>query len=207
VIDNLGRLSLKAFRAPAGGVASAFTFTADNMTVLPGIDRQPIMNEIIFTIDFDGSTYQNELVYVDGASVSLYGRAGQLVVQSAGLRTVFGAQWVCEETAARLFTRFAGTPVGLRGGALIANVEAFLMTMPVWAGDYVKVTHPKMPDLLTGALGVTERVYEVVDRTPDFANGRMRYRLLDTGLTGQAAAFQFAPSMGRDFVIGTSVSY
>jgi len=34
----------------------------------------------------------------------------------------------------------------------------------------------------------------------------MRYRLLDTGLTGAEGAHQFAPS-SRDFVIGTSEVY
>lgn len=206
VVDNLGRISLRAFRAPAAGPVAAYTFDRDNMTVLPEIDRMPILNEIIFKLDHDSEGHQNELVFIDATSVSTYGRAGQHVIESKGLRTVFGAQWFCQEVANRMFRRFAGTPSALRGGAPVARVEAFLLTLPVWVGDYVNVSHPLMPNLLTGELGVVNRLYEVIDREPDFARGRMRYRLLDTGLTGAAGARMFAPSSG-DFVVEVSGVY
>jgi hypothetical protein len=204
VVDNVGRIALKAFRAPAAGPVAVYTFDRDNMIVLPEIDRMPVLNEIIFKIDQDADGYQNELIYVDATSVSTYGRASQLVIESKGLRTVLGAQWFCQEVANRLFARFSG--IGLKGGAPVAQIEAFLLTAPVWTGDYVAVTHPLMPDLLTGALGVTDRLYEVIDREPDYARGRMRYRLLDTGLTGLEGARKFAPS-GSDFIIEASEVY
>ena len=75
------------------------------------------------------------------------------MVESKGLRSEWGgyayAQWV----ASRLFRRLAGAPTGLRGGAPTLEVEAFLMTLPVWVGDVVTVTHPLMPDLMTGRWG------------------------------------------------------
>jgi hypothetical protein len=202
VVDNLGRLSVRAFRPPAAGPAAGYTFDQNNMIVLPEIDRMPIINEIVFKVD-DGGT---EMVFIEATSVSTYGRAGQHVIESKGLKSVLGAQWFCQEVASRLFRRFAGTPTALRGGAPVARIESFLLTLPVWVGDYVNVTHPQMPDLLTGTLGVTNRLYEVIDREPDFARGRMRYRLLDTGLTGMEAAREFAPS-DRDFVIEVSAVY
>jgi hypothetical protein len=206
IVDNTGRLSVRSFRPPAAGPVSAYSFTQDNMIVFPEIDRMPITNEIIFRIDSQGGDFQNELVYIDAASVSMYGRAGQQVIESKGLRTVLGAQWFCGEVANRLFMRFAGTPTVLRGGAPIAQIEAFLLTLPVWVGDYVAVTHPQMPNIFTGDLGVTNRLYEVIDREPDFSRGRMRYKLLDTGLTGLAGAHKFSSS-DRDFIIGTSEVY
>jgi hypothetical protein len=204
IVDNIGRIGLKAFRAPAAGPSAVYTFDADNMIVLPEIDRKEIVNEILFKIDYDGSGFANELLYVDATSVSTYGRASQLSIESKGLRTVFGAQWWCQEMADRMFARFSG--IGLRGGAPVANIEAFLLTAPVWVGDYVNLTHPLMPDLLTGALGVEDRLYEVIDREPDYARGRMRYKLLDTGLTGKAGAFKFTPS-DNDCIIGTGTVY
>jgi hypothetical protein len=203
VVDNLGRISVRPPRAPAAGVSGAFEFDEDNIIVLPEIDRMPILNEMIFRLDYEEGEFQNEIIYVDGASVSAYGRGTQQVIESRGLRTVLGAQWICEEVASRMFRRFAGVSPALRGGAPVITVEAFLLTLPVWVGDYVLVTHSLMPDILTGALGVTDRVFEVVDREPDYSGGRMKYRLLDTGLTGLAAAHLFAES-ARNFIIGTS---
>lgn len=204
VVDNTGKIGLKAFRPQAAGPVAVYTFDDSNMIVLPEIDRLEVLNEIIFKIDHDGGGFQNELIYIDATSVSTYGRASQLVIESKGLRTVYGAQWWCQEFADRMFARFNG--IGLRGGAPIARIEAFLLTLPVWVGDYVNVTHPLMPDLLTGNLGVTDRLYEVIDREPDFARGRMRYKLLDTGLTGLQGAKLWAPS-GSDFIIESSEIY
>lgn len=208
VIDNLGRISLRAFRPPAAGATSVFAFDEDNVILLPEIDRMEICNEIIFRIDHDADSgeYGNELVFVDADSISAYGRSGQHVIESAGLRSNRGAEWFCEEVADRLFRRFAGTPEGLKGGAPVARIETFFLTLPVWVGDYVTLSHPQMPNLITGELGVTNRLYEVIDREPDYSSGRMKYRLLDTGLTGLAAAHKWSPS-DRDYIIGTSEVY
>ncbi len=206
VITNSGQLSFRPSRPPAAGPVSVFTFDESNMIVLPDVDRMPVINEVIFKLDSDANGFQTELFYIDATSVSAYGRAGQQTIESKGLRTVLGAQWICQDIAQRIFRRFAGTPAGLRGGAPVIRVEAFLLSLPVWVGDFVYVTHSMMPNLLTGDLGVTERLYEVIDREPDFARGRMRYRLLDTGLTGVQAAHELSPS-DRDFIIGTSEIY
>jgi hypothetical protein len=203
VVDNVGRLSLRAFRAPAAGPVAVFTFNADNMTLLPEVDRMPVINEIVFKIDAQESDFGNELVYVEASSISTYGRTARQTIESKGLKTVLGAQWFCEETAARLFRRFAGTPTGLKGGAPVVRIEAFFLTLPVWVGDYVYLSHPLLPDILTGVKGVMNRLMEVIDREPDYAAGKMKYRLLDTGLTRLAAAHEWGPS-GRDFVIGST---
>jgi hypothetical protein len=201
VVDNVGRLSLKAFRAPAGGAAPVFAFTADNIVGLPEIDRAEICNDMLFSIDYDGSQYNTTLLFLEATSISTFSRSNERQVQSEGMRTELGAQWWCQEVSARMFARFAGT-TGLRGGAPLVSVTAFFATLPVWVGDYVTLSHPKMPNLFTGALGVTDRVFEVIDRSPDYANGRMQYKLLDTGLTGAPAAAQFDAAL-----IGTANYY
>lgn len=205
VVDELGRIGARAARPSAAGPVAVYDFDEDNIIVLPEIDRMPVVNEIIWKID-DRDGHKNTLIFVDATSISTYGRAGQHTIESKGLRTVFGAQWFCQEISRRIFDRFAGTPAALRGGAPVVSVEAFLATLPVWVGDYVSVTHSKMPNLLTGALGVTDRLYEVIDREPDYARGRMRYKLLDTGLTGLAGAHKWATS-DNDFIIGSSEIY
>lgn len=205
VIDNLGRISLKAFRAGASGGSTSYDFTDDNCVALPAIDRAEILNSIVVNCDYDGSSYQSELVYVDATSVGQYGAAAQIKIDSQGLRTEMGASWFTEEFASRMFARFSGG-AGLRGGAMIASIEAMLMTLPVWVGDYVHLTAAKMPNLTTGFVGVSNRVMEVIDRTPDFANGKMQYKLLDTGLTGLQAAHQWSSS-SRDFVVASSTLY
>jgi hypothetical protein len=189
VVNNLGQIGAQPSRPPAAGAAPVLTFNNQNVTVLPEWDRQPILNEIVYQADQDASgEYGSYQVYVQGGSVSQYGCAGQLTVNSSGLRSSYGAQAFCEDIASRLFDRFAGAPEDLKGGAPLLQVEAFLMTMPVWVGDFVYLTYPLMPNPFTGTDGVTNRVYLVIDRTPDYAQGKMRFKLLDAGLTGAPAA-------------------
>ncbi len=171
-------------RPPSSGAIPVATFTPNNMSVLPVIDRKPVVNEAVWQFDYNGDEYRSKPIYVEGSSISQFGRGDQWTVESQGLFSELGAWSFSQWVSHRLFARFAGTPAGLKGGAPTLEVEAFYMLATVWVGDYVAVTHPKMPDILTGALGVTDRIYEVIDRQPDYAGACMRFTLLDTGLTG-----------------------
>jgi hypothetical protein len=202
VVTNTGQLSLRAMRPPAAGPTPVFTFTGDNMVVLPNIDRMPVVNEVVFKYDHDGSNFQTQRTFLEATSLSTFGRGNQWTVESKGLASELGAAWFSEWVADKLFRRFAGTPTGLRGGAPVIDIEAFFMTLPVWDGDYVGVTHSLMPDVTSGALGVTDRIYEVIDRQPDYANGRMKFRLLDTGLTGAAPRCTWGAGSANPLVIG-----
>jgi hypothetical protein len=206
VVNNVGQYSLRAPRPFAAGPTPVFAFTQDNMMVLPAYDRLPVYNEAAWSFDYDGSQFQQDFTYVDAVSLSLFGRGNQFSMQSKGLHTELGACWWSQWVSERLFRRFGGTPSGLRGGAVALDLEAFLMTLPVWVGDYVSVTHPLMPDVVHGGTGAT-RIYEVIDREPDYANGKMKYKVLDTGLSDQAAAGTWATGSANPFVIGTTDVY
>jgi hypothetical protein len=201
VLPN-GQLSLRCMRPPAAGASPVFTFTEDNLVAFPQWDRQPVVNQAIWQF-----ADQNYDTFLQATSISLYGQGQQFSVSSKGLLTELGAyvwaQWVSD----RLFRRFSGVAPAIKGGAPLLTVRAMLMTLPVWLGDYVALTHSKMPDITTGAAGVTNRIYEVIDRQPNYSGGTMQYRLLDTGLTGLPAAYEFGAGSARPCIIGTSPVY
>jgi hypothetical protein len=194
-------------RPPAAGASPVFTFNEDNLVAFPQWDRQPIVNEAVWQFDSDGSSYQNYETFLQATSISTYGRGNQFSVTSAGLRTELGAFAFSEWVTSRLFRRFSGVAPAIKGGAPLLTLRAMLMTAPVWVGDYVALTHSKMPDITTGDLGVTNRIYEVIDRQPNYAQGQMSYKVLDTGLTGLPAAWQFGAGAERPCVIGTGTVY
>lgn len=198
VVTPDGRLSVRSMRPPAAGAEPVFTFTEDNLVGFPKWDRQPVINEAVWDFDYDGSNYQNRDTFAQATSMSYYLRGQQFSIQSKGLRTELGAFAFAEWVTSRLFRRFSGVAPGIRGGAPLLTVQAMLMSLPVWVGDYVALTHTKMPDLTTGSKGVTGRIYEVIDRQPDYARGQMQYKLLDTGLTGQPAAVRMDGSHKMD---------
>lgn len=203
VVNNLGQYSVRACRAPAAGASAVFAFTQNNIIGLPTFDRANILNDLLWTYDADDQqqNYASTALYLDATSIGEFGISNERQVRSNGLRTELGAQWFIQDISGRMFARFAGT-TGLRGGAPLLTVNAFLLTLPVWVGDYVTVTHPLMPNLFTGGLGITNRLFEIISRSPDYANGKMQYQLLDTGLTGASAAAQFNTA-----VIDTALIY
>lgn len=208
VVNNLGQLSVRSYRAPAAGPTTVLDLNADNITVLPEFDRMEILNDFLWKIDADSgsnSGYKTTLLFLDATSISTFGRSNEHEIDSDGLRSELGAQWFIQDISQRMFARFAGS-TGLRGGAPVLQVEAFYATLPVWVGDYVTVTHPLMPDLFTGALGVSGRIFEVIDRSPDYANGKMQFKLLDTGLTGVSPAYQYAAA-SRGATIDSTLIY
>jgi hypothetical protein len=208
VLPN-GQLSLRCMRPPAAGATPVFTFTESNLVDFPKWERQPIVNQAIWQFDASsgGGGYANYETFLEATSISLYGQGQQFSVDSSGLRTELGAFGYTQWVTGRLFRRFSGTDGAIKGGAPLLTLRAMLMTLPVWLGDYVALTHTKMPDITTGNLGVMNRIYEVIDRQPDYANGTMQYKLLDTGLTGQPAAFQFGAAPARPCIIGTATIY
>jgi hypothetical protein len=206
VLPN-GQLSLRSMRPPAAGPSPVFTFTEANLVEFPRWDRQAIVNQAIWQFDAGQSGYANYETFLQATSISLYGRGNQFSVQSQGLRTELGAFGFSEWMTGRLFRRFSGADGAIKGGAPLLTVRAMLLTLPVWVGDYVALTHTKMPDITTGNLGVTNRIFEVIERQPNYASGTMQYKLLDTGLTGAPAAYQFGAGSARPFIIGASPVY
>ena len=207
VVTNMGAYSLRAGRPPAAGPTPVFTFTDDNMIALPSFSRMAIINNAAWSFDYDGNDYQSDSTFIEATSVGIFPQSSQFSMESKGLRSELGASWFIDWVSDILFRRFAGTPTGLKGGAVVLDIVAFLMTLPVWIGDYVAVTSSRMPNVLTGAMGVTGRIFEVVDRSPDYASGCMRYKLLDTGLTGLPAAGTWGAASANPFVIGTTTIY
>jgi hypothetical protein len=207
VVLASGALSLRSMRPPAAGASPVFTFNESNLVAFPSWDRQPIVNQAIWQFDDDGGSngYQNYETFLQASSISLYGQGQQFSVTSQGLRTELGAFGWSEWVTGMLFRRFAGVPPGIKGGAPLLTLRAFLLSLPVWVGDYVALTHSKMPDITTGSLGVTNRIYEVVDRQPNYASGNMQYKVLDTGLTGLPAAYTWGGA--RPLIIGTGTWY
>jgi hypothetical protein len=202
-----GQLSLRCMRPPMAGPSPVYTFTESNLTAFPEWDRQPIVNAAVWQFDKASDGYGNYVTSLQAASISQYGQGQQFSVQSSGLRSYLGAfaftTWMTNE----LFRRFGGVAPGIKGGAPLLRIHSMLMTLPVWVGDYVALTHTKMPDITTGNLGVTNRIFEVVDRQPNYASGKMQYSLLDTGLTGAPAAYQWDATSARPFLIGSSPIY
>lgn len=201
-----GRLSPRFF-VPPYSFLNLFHFNERNVTVLPNIVRQPIINQVTYRFDYDGSQFQTELVFLDAPSLQQFGLAGQDIIESKGLRTAHGGVMLAGLTATRIFRRYSGVdPVrgSPRGGAPTATVTSQFMTLTVEAGDYSFLSHPLMPNLQTGRRGVFNQIVEVIDKQPNYQNGTMTYQLQDSGWMNSKVLSRIAPSGTPAFTAASS---
>jgi len=190
-----GRLSPRFFLPPYS-FANLFAFHERNITVLPGVERHPIINQLTFRMDYDGSKFQRELLFLHAPSLQQYGLAGQHLIESKGLKLARGGASLAALTATRIFGRYggfdpvSGTP---NGGASILSVTSHFLTLTVEVGDHVYLSHRLLPNFETGRRGVSNRIFEVIEKQPNYSEGTMTYRLLDVGWLSGKILSRVAP--------------
>ncbi len=190
-----GRLSPRFFFPPAE-FPNLAVLDERNITMLPGIERHPIINQVTFRMDYDGSGFLTELLFVDAPSLGKFGLAGQHTIESKGMKLARGGSALAGLTATRIFRRYAGfNPAtgAANGGAVVLTVKSHFMTLAAEVGDFVFLSHRLLPDFETGRRGVTSRICEVIEKQPNFAEGTMTYRLLDMGWAGSKVLSRVAP--------------
>jgi len=72
-------------------------------------------------------------------------------------------------------------------------VVSHFLTLTVEVGDYVFLSHRLLPSFETGRRGLFNRVFEVIEKQPDYSAGTITYRLLDTGWMTKKRLSRLAP--------------
>jgi hypothetical protein len=94
-------------------------------------------------------------------------------IESLGLRSALDGAALAQEIAARILRRWKVPPIEIK-------VPVAFTKRGLQPGDMVKVSHPGLPNNLTGTLGLTDRVMEVVEAAPRFRTGQMELTLLES---------------------------
>jgi hypothetical protein len=190
-----GRMAPRFF-VPPYSFAGLASLNERNMMALPGVKPDPLINQVTFRMDYDGSKFQTELLFLSAPSLQQFGLAGEDIIESKGMKLERGGASLASITANRIFQRYGGIdPVAgsPRGGAASVSVSSQFMNLTIEAGDFVHFSHPQLPNLETGSKGIYNRIMEVVDKQPNYAQGNMAYRLLDTGWMGAKVLSRIAP--------------
>jgi hypothetical protein len=82
-------------------------------------------------------------------------------------------------------------------GPPVYKFTAQLLTLQVELGDYVWLSHPKVLDMTTGKLGLSNVLCEVIDKQPNYTQGTVDFTLLDTRFINLSTAFQIAAAAGN----------
>jgi len=152
------------------------TITIDEDTIIGtptwDMNLEAVVNEVEFHYDWDGDDYTTIDYYLDSDSLNNRGPGNKsIVVKSKGVAGDAG--WI-ERSANRIFNRFADPPIRI-------TLQCFFSKWTAEAGDIIRFSHAKLPDLANAQRGLSNILMEVINRSIDWNRGRVKLDLLQTG--------------------------
>ena len=179
VVKNDGTISVKVYSPPLP--TSVEQEVSDEVLVgaptLEGnvFDRY-FFNE--FDLQYDYYWLQDEFLtrelYEDSNSQATFGQVKTKAISSRGVRSSLMTPGRIDRIATRFLKRFS-TP------APIVGAKTFYSTRLLQVGDLVPFSSRHIPNLQSGRMGVSGRLYEVIQIDPLYLEGTQKYTLLDTG--------------------------
>ncbi|MGD1100846.1 MAG: hypothetical protein ABSA59_02175 [Terriglobia bacterium] len=193
VVTASGQLTLKAMKNPANQTP-VLGFTQRGIIGIPEVRLAPVINALAYRLDADDTatntsarTYNTTVTMLQQASYNLFRYLYNHQVEAAGLRTGRGGTLRAFLLGDQLFRRYGfATPV--------YQIVTQLGALQPELKDWVSLTHPLVPDYIGGGRGVTNIPCEIIGRSPDYANGQVRFTLLDMRRASTTAPYEIVPS-------------
>jgi len=188
-----------AIATPLNVTAPNLSFDHGNMEDVPEATQADLVNQITFRFDKTADDkWGSELIRDYTTSQSKYGLFGAQVIESQGLRAGFQGFSVASATAQMIFLRY-----GLKA-LQFEEVTAHWTAAVLEPGDLVAVTSDKVPDRVAGVIGITAKLFEVLDRKWDFEKCLITVKLLDATYLQSIGQYVIAPNGVSDFTLGTT---
>jgi hypothetical protein len=181
-LTRYGRLSLGYTRPPVAAdklvtLSIDNVINPENIVVERATNTRRFYNYITYDFDFapEKSIFLTSQQYYDADSYSLIKELSSLPIQSKGMRTALGSTTLAQNRAAALLQRYGKAAHEI---TIEVNWEAGSL---VEVGDIVLVVdngNLKIANLVTGARNIGEALYEVIDRTLNIKDDRVKLKLL-----------------------------
>jgi hypothetical protein len=193
VVTASGQLTLKAMKNPTNQTP-VLGFTQNNILGIPEVRLAPVINALAYRLDPDDTTtntsartYDTTVTMLQQASYNLFRYLYNHQVEAAGLRTGRGGTLRAFLLGDQLFRRYGfATPV--------YQIVTQLGVLQPELKDWVSLTHPLVPDYIGGGRGVINIPCEIIGRSPDYANGQVRFTLLDMRRASTTSPYEIVPS-------------
>ncbi len=193
VVTASGQLALKAMKNPENQTP-VLSFTQGNIMGIPEVRLAPVINALAFRLDVDDSTtntsartYNTTVTTLQQSSYNLFRYLYNHQVEAAGLKVARGGTLRAFLLGDQLFRRYGfATP--------IYQIVTQLVALQPELKDWVSLTHPLVPDYIGGGRGVTNIPCEIIGRSPDYANGQVRFTLLDMRRASTTSPYEIVPS-------------
>lgn len=189
--DNLGRYTVGFMQPAPGVIAPVFSFNENNLTAVPVWDEAALYNTVQYQFDDSsasgGNGFGAETNQISSASVNRFGQQGQLTIQSAGVRSGFQGYPLAAMVAQSVFNRYAWKNP-------LLTLESLWTPALVVLGDFVSLTHSKIPNRATGALGVANQLFQVIGKNPDPLKGTIQWTVVDASTIQAIGTAKIAPA-------------
>jgi hypothetical protein len=189
--NNLGQFRVNFFYHMSAASVSSLT-AADTLEV-PDATQADLVNVVTVRFDKGGgsvdvsSTRDNnsdkfmaEDTELFQPSVDKYGQFGQQIIESQGMRSSLQGY-----SQAKLLARWIFLRYGLKTQQL-SDVGLIWKACLLEPGDIIDLTNAFIPDRTAGTVGITGKLFEVMDRTWDFTTYTVKLTLLDASFLANA---------------------
>ena len=196
-----GALTISSFFPIQVPVAVA-TFGPDQWTTIPSAEQtgssqaaSPLINYVQWQFDKDdlGSTgtYNSTDVEIYGPSLARYGvnNVGELTITADGLRSAFQGYFIAASVSHMIFLQYGFKTLMFASNAADCHWTALLIE----SGDFIYVTHPNVPDRIAGVMGITNKLFRVVDKTINFEEGLIMLTMIDANYLVTLGFYKIAP--------------
>ena len=188
--------------------------TLDETTINLATPPVPLRSQdytavIIYKMDGDtnGQNFQTDIVGEYAPAVNLYGISQSRIIQSRGVRSTLGGARIAYLTMQNIFNRYGFKP-------FMMTVKCFLPAMRLEISDKVTVTHPMIPNgmwpakfRMSGPLGITGTLWEVLSKTVDFNDGSVTLKMIDVSWQIQNGVWEIAPDGTGPYSSSTQYMY
>ncbi len=193
VVTSTGQITLKPMKNPLNQAPIA-SFTQNNIVGIPAVSLAAVINALTFRGDVDNTTtnisartYNSTVAMLQQASYNLFRYLYNHQVEATGLLMARGISLRAFLLGDQLFRRYGfATP--------LYQIVTQLGALQPELKDWVSLTHPLVPDYIGGGRGVTNIPCEIIGRSPDYANGQVRFTLLDMRRASTTSPYEIVPS-------------
>lgn len=192
-VNSQGLVTVNFFY-PLQGPVAAQTITNRDWLQIPEAEQTDMVNTIQWQFDKDDGTggtdqYLAQDTETYGPSTALYGQFGEKTIQADGLRSSLQGF-----SDAKLVSRIIFARYGLKNLKFDqAAPEGRWSLIRIEPGDIVGVTHPSVPDRKAGVMGITNKTFEVINKTISFAEGKVTLTMLDAGYLANFGTYKISP--------------
>lgn len=201
-INAAGLLTVNFFYPLAGPVAVG-SFSRDTWFEIPEAGQTNMINSVQMQFDLDDASandnstgsYLSSVTENYAPSYELYGDlASEQTINADGVRSAFQGFFIAALTAILIFQRYGFKNLTFddesSGGSSPDSTWNTLLYEP---GDILSVTHPQVPDRKAGVVGITNKPFEVLNKTIKFSEGRLNYTMIDASYLSQFGLYKIAP--------------